>query len=102
MNFENVEPKENGKIYYTVKVKETTITVTTTSIELMFALDQDSSKYPLFLSLIDVRKLCLQKYAHLARYKRPINPVLYLIEMRVYKHKRGVNCVVKFSQVLFG
>ena len=68
--FETMESKERGKIYYTTKLNDHIITLTTASIERIFHLNPIPSKFPYSMSANKVRKLYLKKYAHHFKIKK--------------------------------
>jgi len=63
-NFEKVELQGRRRTYYTTKVKDTTITLTITSVERNFNLKLDPLKFPSSMPSVKAHKMCLQKYAH--------------------------------------
>jgi len=58
------------RAYYTAKVKSTTITLTTASIKRIFNPNLHLSKFSPAMPPTKVRKICLEKYAHLVKIKR--------------------------------
>ena len=68
--FKKVEPEGKGRIYYTTKVKDHVITLTTTSFERIFHLNPNPSKFPPPMSASKARKLSLQKFAYPSKIKK--------------------------------
>ena len=73
-NFEKVEPQGRAITYCTTKVKDTTVTFTTTFIDRIFNLNLDPSKFSRSMSSVKAHKICLQKYAHLSKLRKPTSP----------------------------
>ena len=69
-NFEKVELQGRRRTYYTTKVKDTTITLTITSVERNFNLKLDPLKFPSSMPSVKAHKMCLQKYAHSTKIKK--------------------------------
>jgi len=92
VNFKKVESKRRGRFYYTTMVKES-ITLTTASIERIFHLNHDPSKFPPLMSACKARKLFLKKYAHPSKIKKSNqfwtalcsnSRILYIIVRTIY------------------
>jgi len=65
-----VKPKGRGGTYYATTVKDTVITLITCSIERIFNLSPDLSKFPPLTSTSKARRLYLEKYAHPSKIKK--------------------------------
>ena len=70
-------------MYYTTKVKDCVITLTTTSIEMIFNLNLDPLKFLPLMSTAKASKLGLQKYVHPSKIKKTNKSYVFYSDLRI-------------------